>query len=195
MTKGFERPLGRAIASLVLSAAVLGASPAFASPITIGDPLWYEFSWYGSPVARGCAPADPIALTCEPSSAGNSQSAAAPAWTFTALTSAVFTITDAYVAIERFEVFDFGTSIGLTSAIVPSFTNNCSSDPVVCLADGRFSHGVFSLSPGAHSITIAQLLPSVGGAAYFRVTAVPEPSTMLMVGAGLLAIARRRRRG
>ena len=73
MTNGFTRLLGRAIASLVLSAAVLGAEPASASPLTIGDPLWYEFSWNGPSLASGCAPADPSALTCAPSSAGNSQ--------------------------------------------------------------------------------------------------------------------------
>lgn len=78
-------------------------------------------------------------------------------------------MTDAFLKGDRFEIFDGGVSIGMTSA-VPTNTADCGSDPAVCVSDPTVSHGAFNLGPGSHSITIkAQNSPFGAGAAYFRI--------------------------
>jgi hypothetical protein len=146
------------------------AAVAPAGPITPGGP-WNEFSFGAAgSFAKGCAPADPSAPGCAPSSAGNSHFVGAPPWTFVAPSDgATLTVTDAFVKGDTFQVLDVGNPIGSTSA-VPTSSVSCGSDPVPCLADPTVSHGVFNLGPGAHSITIKALTsPFQTGAAYFRV--------------------------
>jgi len=142
------------------------------APVPI-DGLWQEFSWSGTlPIqARGCAPADPLGTSCVPSSAGNSEFAPAPPWTFEAPAAGaeITIVVDAFtIGDDHFEVFDFGTSIGFTSA--PGTTGSCGSDPEVCLQNPNASKGTFGLGPGPHSITINVLAGSLSqGASYFRV--------------------------
>lgn len=170
------------IRALLLGAAF--AASAVGGPITVDDPLWYEFSWSGLGAAGGCD-------ACTPSSGGNSQFADAPPWTFVG--PAVLTVTDAFLRGDQFEVFNNLVSLGFTSA--PFGSGTCGSDPVTCLADPSVSSGVFVLGPGAHSITINQLLNDFSGAGYFRVdSTVPEPSTWLLMGGSLLGLGLLRRR-
>jgi hypothetical protein len=165
------------------------ASSAQASPINVNDPLWYEFG-FGAPPGPATA-----CVGCVPSSGGNSQFAGDPAWTFVlGAGGGALTVTDAFLTVDRFEIFDNLVSLGLTS--VPVVTGDCGSNPVPCLADPLASHGIFALGGGAHSITINHLIGQ-SGAAYFRVdsavAAVPEPATFGLLGLGVLALAAKAR--
>lgn len=156
------------------------------APVPVGG-NWLEFLFTAAGV-----PATDCAGSCTPSSGGNSQDAGSPPWTFSAgAGGADLTVVDAFNLGDQFEVFDFGLSMGTTSA--PG-SGSCGSDPVPCLADANASKRVFQLAPGPHSITITPVLsPFGGGAAYFRVDdaqrftqAIP---TLGAVGLGVLVIA------
>src|SRR5205807_246059 len=83
--------------------------------------------------ATGCDPADPAGPFCIPSSGTPTEFLDAPPWTFVApAAGALLTVTDAFLAGDRFQVFDFGASLGLTSA--PVGNADCGDDPIPCLA-------------------------------------------------------------
>jgi hypothetical protein len=136
--------------------------------ITIGSG-WQEFSFTTLfAQARGCAPADPVAPFCTPSSAGNSSFVGAPPWTFTG--PATITVTDAFTSGDVFQIFDSNQLVGTTSAATAG--NNCGSDPAVCQTSTGMSRGTFSLGAGNHSITIVPqsiAAGSFGGVGFFRV--------------------------
>src|SRR2546423_5642189 len=146
------------------------ALPALAGPIAVGGP-WYEFSFGAVGSNAGAC------TSCFPSSGGNSVFADGSPWTFTASAGgAVFIVTDAFGRGDSFNVFDFGSFISTTPTVSAS-DNNC-DDPAVCVLDPSYSHGLFNLGPGPHSLSITMFnSPFGGGAAYFRAdaVAVPEP--------------------
>jgi hypothetical protein len=100
-------------------------------------------------------------------------------------------VTDILLIGDQFRVYNFGASLGLTSA--PGSGTSCGFDPEVCLADPNVSSGTFPLGPGNYSIEIeGVLLPYREGAtAYFRAVGpegvVPEPGSWALV-AGVLAL-------
>jgi hypothetical protein len=165
---------------LFAAAALAFATPAGADPIPLGTFLEFGFSTVGTP-ATGCDPADPAGPFCISSSGTVTGFLPAAPWTFVApAAGAVLTVTDAFLAGERFQLFDFGSSLGLTSA--PAGSADCGDDPVPCLTTAGISHGAFSLAPGSHSLTLTPTLsPEGGGAGYLRVDAVPEPGMWLPV--------------
>jgi len=120
----------------------------------------------------------------------------APGWTFTSPIASTLTVTDAFLAGDRFQIFDFGASLGLTS--VPSGSADCGDDPVPCLAAAGISKGQFILGAGSHSISITPTLSSGGGAAYLRVDSVaqqtPEPDSYILIGGCIAAMWLVRRR-
>lgn len=148
--------------------------------------------------AVGCDPADPAGLFCIPSSGTPTVFLDAPAWTFSVgAGGATLTVVDAFLAGDRFEIFDLGVSLGLTSALPPGTLADCGDDPVVCLADPGMSSGFFNLGVGNHSITI-RLVEGELGSGYLLVSganAVPVPATLTLALGGLagLWLTRRRR--
>jgi hypothetical protein len=157
-----------------------------AASVTINGP-WYEFSFadLGND-ALGCFPTDPDGIDCIPSSSGNSLFAGAAPWTYTTQADTVLTVTDAFLRGGAFEVFDNGALIGTTPLVAA--TGGCGDDPIPCLADPLVSHNSFLLGPGNHSTTIRPTALPAPGSAYFRVDAVPEPSTIFLSAIGLPAI-------
>lgn len=152
--------------------------------------LWYEFGFANAGIAAtGCDPADPAGPFCIPSGGTPSLFLDAPPWTFNG--GAVLTVTDAFTSGDRFELFDFGTSIGLTSLPSAAAVVDCGDDPEVCLATPGISTATFALANGAHSITLVPVLsPGGGGAGYLRATvaAVPEPGSLLLAALALLSV-------
>lgn len=129
--------------------------------------------------------------------------------TFTIAAGRVGTLTvvDAGIAGDTFTVTNFGNALGTTSAVPVNSVE--SNTPVVqdfdqALADPSFSHGAWTLGAGsyriggalAQSVTLGgQPLDATSGALRLTVSPVPEPSSLLLLSAGLAAVsfvARRR---
>ena len=176
----------RLIALLVAFVLVI-AVPASATAILPG--VWYGSIWSG--------PA-PATLGAGSSGTGPAGTAffdpGAGPWTVTVVGGGYsLLVVDCCASGDRFEVFDFGSSLGLTSASAPGAT--FCDDPVLCLADPGFSQGSFPLADGSYSFSITTVSGSQSfGEAFFTVAAVPEPGTLGLVflaGSALLAFRRR----
>jgi MYXO-CTERM domain-containing protein len=107
-------------------------------------------------------------------------------------------VTDVLAKGDRFEIFDFGSSVGLTSLVATA--SGGETDPDAAFNDPTYSSGRFTLADGSHSITIfAVENPYGGGSGVLRASVVPEPSTLIiwsLLGALGIAVGwwRRRRR-
>jgi len=150
------------------------------------DGTWFEFRFSTAGVdATGCTSG-----TCVPSSGTPTSFAPSPPWTFTCASGGcILTVTDAFLNGDQFTVFDFGGSIGTTSAVAVS--GSCGSDPQVCLVSASSSSGVFNLAAGSHSLTIKPLVsPFNSGAAYFKaVPPTPVGGTMIPLDTTALLLA------
>jgi hypothetical protein len=187
-------PIGMMSLGLAALVALTTAGQAHAGPITVpGTPPWYEFVFgaTGSFATNGSG--------SQPSSGGNSQQLDNPPWTFTSATPVAVLLTDAFNTGDQFTLFDNAVGLGTTPSV--PLTNSGVSDPAVTSVSPAWSHMIFNLPPGSHSLTIqAANSPYGGGAAFFSVTplaptVVPEPSTLalLALGGGALAVWRRRK--
>lgn len=170
-----------------VSAALAMVAPVHAGPIPFNTFLEFSFTDAGVP-ATGCDPADPAGPFCIPSSGTPTQFLDAPPWTFLAPAGgALLTVVDAFLAGDRFEIFDFGVSLGRTSP--PVGNGECGDDPLVCLADPNVSHGLFALLGGPHSISLTPTISDGGGGGYLQVAqAVPAPSPLALLLGGLIGL-------
>jgi hypothetical protein len=184
---------------MALMMVVGGSVIASAVPIdTFIDGDWLEFRFaQANTFAFQCS-----AVGCTPSAAGNSEFLGARPWTFTNTDPVLLVLTDAFQHGDAFQPFDFGVAVGgPTPAVVADNVGSGPdpTDPAFTSLDPLYSHASYLFAPGDHSITIrVNTSPYGGGAAYFRLitqaVSVPEPGTLLLMGAGLTALALKRRR-
>lgn len=127
-----------------------------------------------------------------------------PPWTITTTVPTDLLVLDGGHQGDTFSVFDSGTKIGITSSTPINSNHSCAgdttgpgTDPAACWNDPLMSRGSFLLEPGSHSITITwdQMVPGGNSSLqWFEIgnapaaSGVPEPSTTLLMGSGLLLI-------
>jgi hypothetical protein len=105
-------------------------------------------------------------------------------FTFNAATAVRLDVTDDFDQGDRFEVYDFGASIGLTSLV--AIDDGGEVGPEAAFNSALWSSGSFLLSAGAHSITIAAVVNTSNvGRGYLRALTIPEPSSIVI---GVLAM-------
>lgn len=99
---------------------------------------------------------------------------------------------------DRFEVFDNGSSLGLTSA--PSGAVQCGTvligDIGRSIANPSFSRDLYSLGSGLYSITLNYVTATAvlhTGAALQLTQATPEPGTCLLLSLGFIALTAKMR--
>jgi hypothetical protein len=175
------------IRAFALGIGVALSSVAHADPINVDQ--WYTFRFDG--------PGNPLVAGVGVTLGTNPASIAAPdaPWTFTLTDSRELVVLDGFLSTDRFEIFNFGVSLGITS--VNTTGGACGSDITCALNDLRYSRGIFALGPGSYSITGLQTVGQPGAAFLIvRAAAVPEPGVLalLLVGAAALA-ARRKSKG
>jgi hypothetical protein len=135
------------------------------SPYANGPWLGFAFFSPGTS-AKGCQPADPNGGAC--SLGENSVPADAPPWIFSVgPAGATLEVVDVFSTGDVFEVFNYGASLGTTSAAPTG--GFCGPNPDGCVGTSA-SYGIFQLAPGDYSITIkAVVSPFNIGLAYFRI--------------------------
>jgi hypothetical protein len=167
-----------------LAMAVFSA-PASADPINLDQ--WYTFGFTG--------PGNELVAGAGFVLGQRSLAAPNPPWEFNCIVSCSLIVADGFLAVDRFELFDFGSSLGLTSVPSGDAGHSCGNDELACLADPQISSGQFALAPGAHSITGLQVAGQAGaGFLIVQLATVPEPPIILLLALGLVAFGALRRR-
>ena len=165
------------------------ASPAQAAPLHV-DGSWNTFDVDDSIASSGNL--EWIALD------GNALS-----FDFNLSSAAYLSVIDGGFAGDRFQVFDNGNALGLTSSPTHNYPDSIGLDFDQAFADSHYSRGVFLLSAGQHSISGLLSLSALDDSntpinatvGAVSLTAVPLPAAagLYAAGAALIGLVSRRR--
>ena len=171
------------VAAVALAGFGFVAPQANATAVTANT--WYEFGFNGTggdPLVSGVGF---VPATNAPD--GNPiVQVGAPAWTITSPGPLKLYVQDLFLSVDQFDMFNNLGNLGNTSA--PISGSDCGSDITACIANAAFSRGTYILPAGSDSITGIHV-QGVPGAAVFELTPAPEPSSLAVLGAALLALA------
>ena len=183
------------ISKIQLAALLLISIPCFAD---LGIPDVSCNPAVNTPVSGGCTWYNFSAMAADGSiHAGSSFTnyyiaAPAPPWTITTITPAVIRIVDGGHQGDMFTVYDNGVLLGETSSTFVDDNHSCAgdttgpgTDPAACWNDPLMSKGTFTLSPGAHSITLVWNQRVPGGDStlqWFEIGAAPVTPTLSFMG-------------
>ncbi len=171
--------------AVALAGFTLAATQANATPVTTNT--WYEFGFTGMGGDSLVSGVGFVPATNAPD--GNPiVQVGSPAWTITSAVPLKLYVQDLFLSLDQFDMFNNAVNLGDTSAPIPG--SDCGSDITACIANAAFSRGTYILPAGSDSITGIHV-QGVAGAAVFELTpvATPEPSSLAMLGAALLALA------
>ena len=129
-----------------LAAMAVAALPMAANAAPVNVDTWYTFGFGGVDSAL-TAPVAGVTVI-------NPNATAGPVspWTFTLASTATLFVLDLFLSVDQFELFNFGNSLGLTSA--PDATGGGCTNNITC-AIGNLddSRGTFTLAACDYSIT------------------------------------------
>jgi hypothetical protein len=182
--------MNKQLMAAALAAATLIAAPAHATSVALpADGSWNEFnvdSFIAADFGTGwidSADGSPLSFT----------------FTIGAGSHGTLTVVDAGFAGDTFSLTNFGSAFGATSSVATGTTDGALVfDFDAALADPAYSHGVFTLNAGTYSIGGSLLqsvldsgvdLDATNGAVRLSVSAIPEPSSPLLMLGGLAAVA------
>jgi len=175
---------------LWLAAMAVATMPAMASAAPVNIDTWYGFGFGG--VGTDLTAGAGFVMGTNP----DAVEAPAGPWEFTLTKKAVLRVLDLFIPVDQFEMFNFGASLGTTSAPSGGF-GSCDSDITCALADAEYSRGEFLLKKGSHSITGTQVAGIPGAGAFIIDTAdvpVPAAGGLLFGALGLIGALRLRKR-
>lgn len=172
----------------MLAAMAVAALPMAANAAPVSVDTWYNFGFDG--VGTDLRDGSGTTLGTNP----DAVEAPAGPWTFTLTSAATLFVLDLFLSVDQFELFNFGSSLGLTS--VATSGGACSNDITCAIGDLDYSRGAFALAAGDYSITGTQVQGISGAGAFIIETAaVPVPAAgVLLFGAlGMLGAVRLRK--
>lgn len=191
--------------STLFEGLLLTACFSAAQASTVNLDTWYQFGFdaNGGPALSCVSSAQRCLLVPDIVQAGD------PLWTLPGPLAfdVTLTVTDAFETIDLFEIVNDGQVVAGAPPAAGNLAANavfasCTPlDPMTCVMDPNVQSlsTVFKAgSPIAFNILVTQVGVPLDGSAFFILSgapaAVPEPSTWMLVGAGLALAALRRRR-